>query len=61
MVDADVLGKRPDAQVAGTGVDLVADFVVAYFGADTRYDAREIVSEHERCLVLEEQLELAIT
>src|SRR4026209_2548682 len=60
MIDRDGLRESPDTQVTGAGVDLIANLVVAYFGTDTRHDAREIVSEYARCLVLQEQLELAI-
>src|SRR5690348_6830217 len=60
MIDRDVFRKRPDAQVTGTSVNLVAYRIVAHFGTDTRHDAGEIVPEHEWCLVLKEQLELAI-
>lgn len=60
MVDGDVLRECPNAQVAGSGVDLVARFVVADVGPDPRDDPREVVSEHERRLVLQESLELAV-
>src|SRR6266581_5264526 len=60
MVDGNVLSEGPDTQVAGSGVDLVADLVVPHVGPDPRHDARDVVSEHERRLVLQEQLELAV-
>src|SRR5882672_4779832 len=60
MVDGNVLREGPDTQVAGSGVDLVADLVVPHVGPDPRHDAREVVSEHERRLVLQESLELAV-
>ena len=60
LVDGDVFSERPDAQVAGSGVDFVADLVVPHAGADPHHDAREIVSEHERRLVLQKQLEFAV-
>src|SRR5881628_3056016 len=60
MVDGNVLREGPDTQVAGSGVDLVADLVVPHVGPDPRHDACDVVSEHERRLVLQEQLELAV-
>src|SRR5438046_2648592 len=60
MVDCNVLREGPDTQVAGSGVDLVADLVVAHVGPDPRHDARDVVSEHEGRPVLKQQLELAV-
>jgi hypothetical protein len=50
----------PDTPVTGTGVDLVADLVIPHVGPDPHHDTRDVVSEHERQLVLQEQLELAV-
>src|SRR5881397_1330142 len=60
MVDGNVLREGPDTQVAGPGVDLIADLVVPHVGPDPRHDARDVVSEDERRLVLQEQPELAV-
>src|SRR6188474_1868523 len=60
MVDGDVLRKGPDAQVARSGIDLVADLVVTHISPDPRHNAGQIVSQHERRSVLEEPLELAV-
>src|ERR1043166_3035002 len=60
MVDGNVLREGPDTQVAGSGVDLVADLVAPHVGPDPRHDARDIVSEHERRLVLQDSPELAV-
>src|SRR2546428_1929440 len=60
MVDGNVFREGPDTQVARSGVDLVADLVVPHVGPDPRHDARDVVSEHERRLVLQEQLELTV-
>ena len=60
LVDGDVLGEGPDAQVAGSGVDLVADLEVRDVGPDLGHDAGDVVAEHERRLVLQELLELAV-
>ena len=59
-VDGDVLGEGADAQVARSGVDLVADLEAADVGADLGDDAGEVVAEDERPLVLDELLELAV-
>ena len=60
LVDRDVLREGPDPQVAGAGVDLVADLEVAYGGADPGHHAGDVVAEHERGPVLQEPLELAV-
>jgi hypothetical protein len=60
MVDGDVLREGPDAQVAGSGIDLVADLVVPHAGPDPRHDTRDVVPQHERRPVLQEPLELAV-
>ena len=60
LVDRDVLREGPDPQVAGASVDLVADLEVAYGGADPGHHAGDVVAEHERGLVLQEPLELAV-
>jgi hypothetical protein len=39
---------------------LVADLEVAYGGADPGHHAGDVVTEHERCPVLQELLELAV-
>jgi len=60
LVDRDVLRESPDPQVAGASVDLVAYLEVAYGRADPGHHARDVVAEHERGLVLQEPLELAV-
>src|SRR5438132_11507508 len=60
MVDGNGLREGPDTQVAGSRVDLVADLEVPDLGPDPRHDTRDVVSEYERRLVLQEQLELAV-
>ena len=60
LVDRDVLGEGPDTQVAGARVDLVADLERADGAADLRHHAGDVVAEHERLLVLDELLELAV-
>ena len=59
-VDRDVLREGPDPQVAGAGVDLVAYPEVAYGRADPGHHTGDVVAEHERGLVLQEPLELAV-
>jgi len=61
LVDCDELREGTDAQVTGTGMDLVADVEVPHVGADPGDDAGHVVAEHERRLVLQELLELAIS
>src|SRR5207244_1402082 len=60
LVDRDVLREGPDAEVARARVDLVADLEPADGGADLRHHPGEIVAEHERLLVSQELLELAV-
>src|SRR5207253_10174736 len=60
MIDGYVLREGSDTQVARSGVDLIAGLVVRHVGPDPRHDARHVVSEHERCLVLQEEPELAV-
>src|SRR5690349_21786204 len=60
LVDGDELSEGADAQVARPRVDLVAHFEVLYLSADARHDAREIMPERERALVLDEVLELSV-
>ena len=60
LVDRDVLREGPDPQVARAGVDLVAYLEVAYGGADAGHHAGDVVAEHERGLVLQQPLELAV-
>ena len=60
MIDGNEFRESPDAQVARASVDLVAYLVVAHLGTDTGHNARKIVAEHERRLVLQEQLEFAV-
>jgi hypothetical protein len=55
-----MVGEGSDPQIARAGVDLVTDLVMPHIGANLRHDPREVVSEHERCLVLQEQFELAV-
>ena len=52
--------EGPDPQVAGASVDLVAYLEVAYGRADPGHHAGDVVAEHERGLVLQEPLELAV-
>jgi hypothetical protein len=60
LVDREVLREGPDPQVAGASVDLVADLEVAYGRTDPGHHAGDVVAEHERRLVLQEPLELAV-
>ena len=59
-VDGDLVGEGADAQVARSGVDLVADLEAADVGADLGDHAGEVVAEGERALVLDELFELAV-
>jgi hypothetical protein len=61
LVDSDVLGERTDTQVARAGIDLVTDLEVLHFVTDSNHDARDVVSEYEWCLVLQQALEFAVT
>ena len=56
----DLLGEGADAQVAWSGVDLVADREAADVGADLGDHAGEVVAEGEGTLVLDELLELTV-
>src|SRR3546814_5749144 len=60
VVDGDVLGERPDPQVAGAGVDFVADHEVGDLGADVGDDTGNVVSQGQWHRVLEELFELAV-
>src|SRR5437667_1245664 len=60
LVCIEAVREGSDTQVAGSGVDLVADLEGPDIGADARHGACDIVSEHERGLVLQELLELAV-
>jgi hypothetical protein len=60
LVDRDVLREGPDPQVAGASVDLVAYLKVAYGRADPGHHAGDVMAQHERGLVLQEPLELAV-
>jgi hypothetical protein len=60
LVDRDVFGEGPDAQVTGPCVYLVADFEVADTRTDLGHHSGDVVADHEGSLVLQELLELTI-
>ena len=60
LVDRDVFGEGPDAQVAGAGVDLVTDVEVADARANLRHHSGDVVADHEGGLVFQELLELTV-
>ena len=60
LVDRDVLGEGPDAQIARARVDLVADGEVTDVRADLGHHSGDVVAEHEGLLVLQKLLELTV-
>src|SRR5687767_5123899 len=60
MIDRDVFREGADTQIAGSCVNLVIDLVVTHLGPEPRHNAGDVVPEHERRLVFQEPLELAV-
>ena len=60
-IDGDELGEGPDPQVTRPGVHLVAHREAAHVGTHLGDHSRDVVSQDERPLVLQELLELAVT
>ena len=61
FLDGNELGERPDAEVIGPGIDLVAHLELTHSGPNSNHDAGHVVPQDERRAVGQEELELAAT
>src|SRR6185369_11082187 len=61
LIDGDVLGKGPNAKIAGTCEHFVTDGETADIGTDLGDHTGDVVAEYEGRLVLEQLLELSVS
>jgi hypothetical protein len=61
LLDGHEFGERTDTQVIGPGVDLVADFELAYAWPHLNHHAGHVMTQYERRAIRQDELELSVS